>query len=334
MNTELLAPKVGEWHHEMRQAIREIGQLCNELDLSDHVARAEILNRSAFPLFVPRPFLRRMEAGNMDDPLLRQVLPLRAEDVVQDGFVDDPVGDLISLRSTGLLQKYNGRALLVTTGACPVHCRYCFRRHFPYHETPKSPVQWLEPIQEIATDRSIDEILLSGGDPLSIVDQVLSQLVEEIESIPHVKRLRIHTRFPIMIPSRIDRSFLRIVGESRLQIFMVIHSNHPNEIDDEVVASFDGLRQANVTLLNQSVLLRGVNDSASVLVELSRKLIDSGVLPYYLHQLDRVNGAAHFEVNEQTGRKIIEQMRSELPGYAVPRYVREDPGKPSKTVLL
>ena len=318
----------------MRHAIRDVDQLCHELNLPDSIVNHTILKQSAFPLFVPRPFLQKMESGRLDDPLLMQVLPLKAENNKEEGFVDDPVGDLNSQHSVGLLKKYKGRALLIATGACPVHCRYCFRRHFPYEASPKSLAQWAEPIRNIESDTSIEEILLSGGDPLTLVDDVLAKLIDQIESIPHVKRLRIHTRFPIMIPSRINSGFLRIMENTRLQTFLVVHANHPNEIGDDVMASFHRLRQGGVTLLNQSVLLKDINDSTEIMVELSRNLTSAGVIPYYLHQLDRVTGAAHFEVDEQTGIKIITEMRAQLPGYGVPRFVREEAGMPSKTILI
>jgi EF-P beta-lysylation protein EpmB len=233
----------------------------------------------------------------------------------------------------GLLQKYAGRVLLVTTGACAVHCRYCFRRHFPYQNSPHSLDGWDRAIDQIAADSSIQEVLLSGGDPLTLVDDTLARLAERLAAISHVRRLRVHTRLPIVIPERICDEMLAWLCGTRLRPILVVHANHPAEIDDAVAAALARLLHAGVMLLNQTVLLRGVNDDAQTLCQLSERLIEVGVMPYYLHQLDRVAGAAHFEVPEQTGRAIIRQMRARLPGYAVPRYVREVPGSPNKVVL-
>jgi EF-P beta-lysylation protein EpmB len=264
---------------------------------------------------------------------LRQVLPLNAELSSPQGFTSDPVGDAEALLSPGLLQKYESRALLVTTGACAVHCRYCFRRHFPYSDSPRSPDDWQPAIERIAADASIDEVLLSGGDPLTLVDSQLAELAHRLATIPHVRRLRIHTRLPIVIPQRVTSELIDWLRGTRLAPMMVVHANHANEIDEPTASALGRLVDAGIPVLNQSVLLAGVNDSAPALIDLSRRLVDLRVMPYYLHQLDRVKGAAHFEVPISRGSALIQQMRSALPGYAVPRYVQEIAGESHKRVL-
>jgi EF-P beta-lysylation protein EpmB len=267
------------------------------------------------------------------DPLLRQVLPLGEEVVPQAGFVADPVGDDSAKLSAGLLQKYQSRALLITTGACAVHCRYCFRRHFPYSESPRSPADWQPALDRIAADPAIDEVLLSGGDPLTLVDAQLAELARRIADIPHVQRLRIHTRLPIVIPQRVTEELIGWLRGTRLAPIVVVHANHPQEIDEVAAAALSRLVDRGIPVLNQAVLLRGVNDNAEALIGLSRRLVRLRVMPYYLHQLDRVAGAAHFEVPIARGLELIELLRRALPGYAVPRYVQEIAGENHKHVL-
>jgi EF-P beta-lysylation protein EpmB len=274
-----------------------------------------------------------MKKGDPADPLLRQVLPLAEELNDEPGFLPDPVGDTAARLEAGLLQKYNGRALLVATGACAIHCRYCFRRHYPYSESPRSPDDWQPALARIAADRTIDELILSGGDPLTLVDGHLAALAERIARIDHVKRLRVHTRLPIVIPRRVTGELIDWLRGTRLTPIMVVHANHPQEIDGLAAAALSRLVDAGIPVLNQSVLLRGVNDNADALIGLSRRLVDLGVMPYYLHQLDRVAGAAHFEVPISRGLELIESLRRALPGYAVPRYVQEVAGEGHKQVL-
>jgi EF-P beta-lysylation protein EpmB len=274
-----------------------------------------------------------MRAGDPHDPLLRQVLPLDAEGASYAGYSKDPVGDCASLVSPGLLHKYQGRVLMVATGACAVHCRYCFRRHFEYDLAPKSLDDWLPALARVERDTSIQEVILSGGDPLTLVDDSLARLTQAIAAIPHVRRLRIHTRLPIIIPERVTPALLRLLRETRLAPVVVIHANHPAELQGDAAGAVHSIVAAGIPTLNQSVLLRGVNDSANVLAELSERLIDLGVMPYYLHQLDRVAGAAHFEVPVAEGLSIMEELRRRLPGYAVPRYVREVAGEAHKLQL-
>ncbi|QDU31926.1 L-lysine 2,3-aminomutase [Anatilimnocola aggregata] len=322
-----------DWHAELKSAVRDPAQLLTALDLPDSLLPAARAAAKAFPLFAPGGYIGRMTPGRLDDPLLRQVLPLGEELDEVPGFAADAVGDAAATKSAGLIQKYQSRALLITTGACAVHCRYCFRRHFPYSTAPKSVDDWEPALDLIRADDSLDEVLLSGGDPLTLVDTTLAELAERLAAIPHLKRLRIHTRLPIIIPARVTSELLAWLCGTRLTPLVVIHANHAQEIDDNVANSLARLVDAGVPLLNQSVLLRGVNDSTTALVDLSRRLTDLRVMPYYLHQLDRVAGAAHFEVPISRGLQLIAEMRTQLPGYAVPRYVQEIAGEAHKRVL-
>lgn len=286
---------------------------------------------------VPPGYLARMRHGDPHDPLLRQVLPLRAElDAADPRYVADPVGDLQVSTAPGLLHKYEGRALLVTTGACAVHCRYCFRREFPYSEHTAARGGYAAALEAIAADPSITEVLLSGGDPLTLGDRRLDELLRALEAIPHLRRVRIHTRVPIVLPERVDAGLLDAWHpRMRLQRVMVLHANHAQELRDapDVRRALADLRAGGTVLLNQSVLLAGVNDTADALAELSEALFDHGVLPYYLHALDPVRGAAHFDVPELEARRLVAELATRLPGYLVPRLVREVPGAPAKEML-
>jgi EF-P beta-lysylation protein EpmB len=330
------------WQQVLKQAIRDPEELCRLLDLAELAPQA---GRAAqdFPLFVPRGFLARMRRGDARDPLLRQVLPLDEEltapgissgDASHEAiYSSDPVGDGPATLSHGLLQKYRSRALIVATGACAVHCRYCFRRAFPYGESPRSPADWQPAIDLIAADASLREVILSGGDPLTLVDTHLAELARRISAVGHIRRLRIHTRLPIMIPERVTDELLRWLTGGRLTPIVVLHANHPAELADDVAGAIGRLADAGIPLLNQAVLLRGVNDDADTLTDLCERLVDLRVMPYYLHQLDRVLGAAHFEVPVAEGRDLMTKLRARLPGYAVPRYVREIPGADGKVPL-
>lgn len=322
-----------DWRQSMREAIRDGGELCRRLRLpAEYWPAAERASR-LFPVFAPLGFVNRMRIGDPHDPLLRQVLPLAEELQIDGNASPDPVGDRQALVKPGLLRKYRGRVLLIAAGACAVHCRYCFRRNFPYAGAPKSLEQWRPALDEIRSDRRIEEVLLSGGDPLTLVDDVLAGLVGQLERIPHLRRLRIHSRLPIVIPERVTAEMLAWMRPSRVSKLVVVHANHPAEIDETVRGALARLIEGGIPVLNQSVLLKGVNDSAEVLGELSQKLCDCRVMPYYLHQLDRVSGASHFEVDPAVGIEIIGKLREALPGYAVPRYVREVAGAPNKIVL-
>ena len=321
--------QVPAWQRELAQAITDPAELLRELELDLGLLPAA---RAAarFPLRVPRGFVARMRKGDPDDPLLRQILPLSAELAATPGFVTDPVGDQAAQAAPGVLHKYHGRALLIVTGACAVHCRYCFRREYPYVDFHAGADEWRPALAYLAGDASLREVILSGGDPLSLSDRRLGALLAELERIPHLERLRIHSRQPIVLPERVDDGLLELLTQTRLQPVLVIHANHPREIDAAVRKALARLATAGVTLLNQSVLLRGVNDSAAVLAELSEALFAARVLPYYLHLLDPVRGAAHFDVNETEASAIMKTLRQRLPGYLAPSLVRDLPGQPAK----
>ncbi|TWT75208.1 EF-P beta-lysylation protein EpmB [Allorhodopirellula solitaria] len=329
------------WLDSMRRAIRSAAELRHVLGLEspgpENGASGE--NPSGrevdydFPVFVPREFAARMQPGDDSDPLLLQVMPSSAEGVEVAGFDADPVGDREANVAPGVLHKYAARALIITTGACGVHCRYCFRRAFPYHEAGSRSQAYAPSLDYLRQRDDIDEVIFSGGDPLTMTDSTLETLIGEIEAIEHVKRLRIHSRMPIVIPSRVNSFLVERLRHSRLSAWMVVHSNHAAEIDAETSSALQRMVDAGIPVLNQSVLLRGINDSVAALEALSRSLIDCRVIPYYLHQLDRVAGAAHFEVPQERGLELIAQLESRLPGFAVPRYVREIAGEKSKTRL-
>lgn len=322
-----------DWRHAWRDAIRDPVELLELLGLPHLAAGLSADAQVQFPLRVPRGFAMRMRHGDPNDPLLRQVLPLDDEDRIVPGFGLDAVGDAAANAGTGILHKYQGRALLVATGSCAVHCRYCFRRHFPYAEQTAAANHWQAAIDFLRADPSISELLLSGGDPLSLATGKLAELTVALRDLPSLRRLRLHTRLPVVLPERVDGELLDWLGDLPWPVSIVIHANHAYEIDEGVVLALRRLRETGAVLLNQSVLLRGVNDNAPTLAELSERLFDAGVLPYYLHQLDRVAGVAHFEVDDGRARALHSELQSLLPGYLVPRLVREVVGAPGKTPL-
>jgi len=321
------------WQRALQQAISDPAELLAALQLDPQWLEPARAAARLFPLRVPRGFVARMRRGDPRDPLLVQVLPLGAECNAVPGYVPDPVGDLAARAGAGVLQKYHGRALLITTGACAVNCRYCFRRHFPYAEENASRADFEPALELLRADATVREVVLSGGDPLTLGDRRLAALLAGLQAIPHLRRVRLHTRLPIVLPERIDPGFLAVWSAVRLQKVVVVHANHANEIDDSVRDALAGLRGTGTTLLNQAVLLRGVNDRPDDLVALSETLFETGVLPYYLHLLDPVAGAAHFDVPEDTARGLVAEVAARLPGYLVPRLVREIPGEASKTML-
>lgn len=327
----MITRTVPAWQAELASAVTDPLDLLARLGLGGESALASRALSSDFLMRVPLPYVARMRPGDPADPLLRQVLPTTDEGRSVPGFGRDPVGDMAALTAPGVLQKYAGRALLLTTGACPVHCRYCFRRHFPYAEAHAGRNRWREALHHMRAETGVREIILSGGDPLSMADEKLSELVHAVADIPHVQRLRIHTRMPVVLPSRVDDGLIAWLAGTRLRVLVVLHANHPNELDAEVQAACARLAATRVTLLNQAVLLKGVNDAVTVLSRLSERLIELGVLPYYLHQLDRVQGAAHFAVEDARAVEILTGLRTILPGYLVPRLVRERPGMAYKT---
>lgn len=323
----------GGWQQALRQAVREPAELLQLLGLESVALQVSSQAAAQFPLRVPRGFIARMRHGDAHDPLLRQVLPLDAELRVLPGFGLDAVGDAAARSATGVIQKYDGRALLVATGSCAIHCRYCFRRHFPYGEETAARDHWAQAIARIGADDTIDEVILSGGDPLSLSTPKLAELTDALVTVPHLKRLRIHSRLPLVLPERVDAALLQWLSALPWPVTVVVHANHANEFDARVDAALAALRGAGALLLNQAVLLRGVNDSVQALADLSTRGLAAGVLPYYLHQLDRVQGVAHFEVDDATALALHAQLAARLSGYLVPRLVREIPGDTGKRAL-
>lgn len=321
-----------DWRRLWRDAVTEPLELLRLLGLEALAARIPA-DSAGFPLRVPRGFVARMRPGDPADPLLRQVLPLDLETLEVEGFGLDAVGDGAARSGRGVLQKYQGRALLVATGSCAVHCRYCFRRHYPYGEDSAAANAWQAALDTLAADSSVDEVILSGGDPLSLSTAKLRELSERLVALPQVRRLRIHTRLPVVLPERIDAELLHWLDALPLQKVVVIHANHANEFDAAVAFALAGLRAAGATVLNQAVLLRGVNDDVEGQVALAEASFAAGALPYYLHQLDRVAGAAHFEVSDDDALSLESALRKRLPGYLMPRLVREQAGAASKLPL-
>ncbi len=322
-----------DWLQQLADVITDPDELLKILLLNDHPKLQQgIEARRLFSLRVPRAFVARMQPKDPSDPLLLQVLTAREEFIAAPGFTNDPLDEQRSV-VPGLLHKYRNRALLLVKGGCAVNCRYCFRRHFPYQDNQGNKANWHQALDYIRQHPELDEIIFSGGDPLMAKDHELSWLLDELENIDHIKRLRIHTRLPVVIPDRITAVLCQRLEDSRLQVLMVTHINHANEIDQSLRDSMAQLKRAGVTLLNQSVLLRGVNNDADVLATLSNALFDAGILPYYIHVLDKVQGAAHFMVDDDEARQLMKELLSRVSGYLVPRLTREIGGEPSKTPL-
>ncbi len=318
------------WQQQLKHAFTDMESLCDYLGLVLAELPVSIAANRQFPLRVPLSFAGRMEKGNPNDPLLRQVLPIHDELAAYPGFTDDPVGDLAAARQTGLLHKYHGRVLLINTGGCAINCRYCFRRNFPYAELQLGKQAERAALAYVAENLSVSEVIFSGGDPLLLSDGRLSRLLSKVAAIAHVKRIRIHSRLPIVLPARMTRRLADALQASGKQIVIVMHCNHANELDEEVLAGCRRLRPYPFTLLNQAVLLKGVNDDAVALSELSERLFAFGIMPYYLHMLDRAKGTGHFEVPEATAVAIYRQLQGLLPGYLLPRLVREQAGERAK----
>ena len=318
------------WRQVQRQNFTCWKKLTEFLQL-DPAHFPDILKDSKFPLNLPLRLAQKIKKNALDDPILLQFLPINKEKELAPGFNADPVGDLEARKSSKLIKKYQGRALLVCTGSCAMNCRFCFRQNYDYETQDKTFENEIELIRQ---DTSLTEIILSGGDPLSLSNETLTSLIKRLDAIPHLERLRFHTRFPIGIPERIDEEFLSLLEQMRLQVFFVIHTNHPTELDADVVAALKKIQKLGIPVLTHIVLLRGVNDNVATLKEHCEKLAGNGILPYCLNQLDRVQGAAHFEVPETEGRALLARLTELMSGYAVPKYVKEEAGKPSKTNLL
>lgn len=326
-------PENETWQSILRTASVSLEELLRELDLDDKNIPISLKANQQFSLRAPQPYRQRIEKGNPDDPLLKQILPIQDEMLQAPGYSTDPLQEMEANPIPGLIHKYKSRVLLVTTGACAINCRYCFRRHFPYEDNKTSGAQWLQILNYLRQDVHINEVIFSGGDPLTTPDKRLTKMIGDLEKIEHIQRVRIHSRLPVVIPQRVTPAFISLLEETRLDAVLVMHINHPNEIDADLIAAIKRLRQAGVHLLNQAVLLRSVNDDVSTLTQLSESLFSAGVLPYYLFTLDPVQGATHFNVPDNEAIELFKSLQAELPGYLVPKLAREIPDKPSKTLL-
>lgn len=321
------------WQAQLREAFRSSGELAEFLHL-DQDSLASVDSHPDWPLRVPLAFAQRMQKNNIDDPLLRQVLPLKAENQAIDGFINDPLQEARATPQPGIVHKYHGRALLVATGSCAIHCRYCFRREFDYKQHQMGPTERQKALRYFADNPDISELIFSGGDPLMLNDEVFLDFCHEIEKIKSIQRLRIHTRLPVVIPARLETTFIERLAGLSMAVVLVVHINHANEIDASLAQKLMLCRQAGITVLNQAVLLAGVNDSVEALSRLSLTLFDAGVLPYYLHLPDPVTGTAHFFVDEARGRHLLGAITQQLPGYLVPKLVREEAGLGAKQTIL
>lgn len=318
------------WRTILRQNFTKIAELGAFLELTD--AQLDAVDKAAaFGLNLPRRLAQKIAKGSLDDPLFLQFVPLKKEKIIDPQYSADPVQDKTFQLTDKLLQKYEARALIIATSACAMHCRFCFRKNFDYQTQDKT---FAEELDHIRSDPSIEEIILSGGDPLSLPDEILGNLLEKLSKIAHVRRIRFHTRFIMGIPERVDTSFLKLLKACPKQIWFVNHANHIHEFDDDIWQALKNIQQLGIPILNQTVLLQGVNDTLDALKELFLDLIDHGITPYYLHQLDEVQGSSHFKVPPQKGHELIEGLMKTLPGYAVPKYVQEIPNRPSKTPML
>lgn len=320
------------WQEQLKNAITEPEKLIQALGLDSKYLHAAQMASRQFPLRVPLAFLKRMQTGTLNDPLLRQVMPIEDELIAREGYSSDPLQEQNNSQP-GLIQKYRGRVLLMVNGHCAINCRYCFRRHFPYEDNKLSRQQWQQALDTLAQDSSISEVIYSGGDPLASNDRQLLWLTQQIAQIAHIKRLRIHSRLPVVIPDRITEECLAWLNTPKLKTVFVLHINHAQEIDTAVVQAIDKLKAQGITLLNQSVLLKGVNDSSAALIELSERLFDIGVLPYYLHLLDKVQGAEHFDIAESQAHQLYRDIQAQLPGYLLPKLVREEAGYHAKSLV-
>ena len=320
------------WQKELANVITDPKELLETLAIDPKDYLQHFKARELFPVRVPRPFITKMKKGDIHDPLLKQVMPLNSEFLITDGFTTDPLEEHDTV-AKGLLHKYKHRVLMIVKAGCAINCRYCFRRHFPYQDNSPSKADWQEALTYIALHKEINEVIFSGGDPLMANDNHLNWLVNQLEQITHVKRLRLHTRLPVVIPQRITPALVDILKNTRLKSTVVLHINHPNEINQSLNNALEPLIAARIPLFNQSVLLKGINDNANILCALSEKLFDTGIQPYYLHMFDKVQGVAHFEVAEQEAITIIKETMAILPGFLMPKLVREIAGEANKTPI-
>ncbi|MDO6425822.1 EF-P beta-lysylation protein EpmB [Thalassotalea sp. 1_MG-2023] len=320
------------WQKELADVVTDPSVLLKMLDIDPNVYQTHFSARKLFPVRVPKPFIARMVKGDIDDPLLKQVMPLSAEFIETQGYSADPLAEHETV-AEGLLHKYTHRVLMIVKAGCAINCRYCFRRHFPYADNSPNKQRWQQALDYIAEHQEINEVIFSGGDPLMANDQHLQWLIAQIERISHVKRLRIHSRLPVVIPQRITSELVNMLANTRLKSTLVFHINHPNEIDEQFANAIEPLRQARIPLFNQSVLLKGINDEVSTLCLLSEQLFDHGIQPYYLHLFDKVQGVAHFDISEQQAQSLVKNMMATLPGFLMPKVVREIAGEANKTPI-
>jgi EF-P beta-lysylation protein EpmB len=320
------------WQKELANVVTDPKKLLEMLNIEPKKYLLHFKARKLFPVRVPRPFIEKMQQGYFNDPLLKQVMPLSDEFLLSPGFVTDPLAEHES-KVEGLLHKYKHRVLLIVKAGCAINCRYCFRRHFPYADNSPNKLRWQYALDYIQKNKEITEVIFSGGDPLMASDEHLAWLIDNIEKISHVKRLRIHTRLPVVIPKRVTTTLVELLKNTHLKATVVLHINHGNEINKALAEAVEPLRAARIPLFNQSVLLKGINDKADILAELSEKLFDIGIQPYYLHMFDQVQGAAHFDVNEQQAVNIVKELMTILPGFLMPKLVREIAGEANKTPI-
>jgi EF-P beta-lysylation protein EpmB len=320
------------WQKELANAVKNPQQLLEILEIEQENDQISQLARKQFPMLVPLPFIKKMKKGDINDPLLKQVLPINDEELVVTGFTTDPLVEQNN-NQQGLLHKYKSRVLIILKTGCAVNCRYCFRRHFPYADNSVNKSQLTEIVNYIQMHPDVNEVILSGGDPLMAKDKQLAELMDQLEALPQLTRLRIHTRLPVVIPARLTKGLVNRLQQSRFKIVLVLHINHAQEIDADLANALKRCHQAGIQLLNQSVLLKGVNDDVQTLVNLSEALFSVNILPYYLFLLDKVQGAAHFDITELRAQQLHKKMQSELPGYLVPRLSREIAGQQSKTLI-
>ena len=329
----LIQVSTNVWQHALRNAVTRPEELLQLLKLPNDLLPAAESAAELFGLRVPREFIARMEVGNVNDPLLRQILPIHLEHAEVPGYSNDPLEEASASPVPGLVHKYKDRVLLITSGACAINCRYCFRRHYPYEDNQLGGAQWQLALQYIRENTDLKEVIFSGGDPLVTSDTRLLKMLIDLESIEHLERVRFHTRFPVVIPARITEQFCQILANTRLNSVLVLHINHSNEIDIALGDAISKLKLAGTTVLNQAVLLKGVNDTANELANLSRKLFNHGALPYYLFLFDPVAGASHFDVGDEKGLALYKELQAELPGYLLPKLAKEIPGRSSKTLV-
>ena len=339
MNLELpqIIPQIEKnlhtsWQKDLREVVTEPKVLLQMLNINPDDYLQHFKARKLFPVRVPKSFINRMVKGDINDPLLKQVMPLSQEFIIADGYSTDPLEEHDTV-AEGLLHKYHNRVLMVVKAGCAVNCRYCFRRHFPYQENQLNKRSLIDALSYIQADKNINEVILSGGDPLMAKDDAISWFLDELEQIPQIKRMRIHSRLPVVIPARITEQLCERLAKSPLKVIFVNHINHANEIDSDFKNAMNMLKQANVLLLNQAVILKDVNDTVDAQINLSEALFDTDVMPYYLHLLDKVEGASHFDIDEAQAIKIMAELLEALPGFLVPKLVREIGGQKSKTPI-